>query len=243
MGMLALNDPLGLLVDDGEDPRIAWRCRNGGEYLFSPGSRSPPAAPVRRRPLPGFSNPTARTRRPPTRLRACGSPPPAGCRCPRRSCSTSPTSPSWRSRQDACRGHPGPGALGRRLPGHCHETTTVYEPNKSKVGDLKIFAAELVRRVGGAADKNTPADQLSLLNLRLDVGAYCRGIDWLSAPSRCRTGLGPVSRAAVRRLAWSGGGACNWPGAASWRWDRNRRGNVRCAGVRGARCEARVRRT
>ena len=68
----------------------ARRCWAGP--ATAPGS-SRPGTP----PRPGSSSPTARTRWPPTRPPACGSPPPAGCRCPRRSCSTSRGFPSWRS--------------------------------------------------------------------------------------------------------------------------------------------------
>ena len=77
-------------------PPVAGRLPAQG--TAGPGRRRHLAAsrPGTRR-LPGSSNPMARTRWPPTRPPACGSPPPAGCRCPRQSCSTSPASPSWRS--------------------------------------------------------------------------------------------------------------------------------------------------
>ena len=56
-------------------------------------------------PRPGYSSPTARTRWLPTRPPACGSPPPAGWRCPRPNCSTSPGFPCWRSSATTGRTH------------------------------------------------------------------------------------------------------------------------------------------
>ena len=86
--------PLAAAPERGFRPSLAGFQRKAllgragdGTWQFCPGTRR----------LPGSSNLTARTRWPPTRPPACGSPPPAGCRCPRQSCSTSPASPSWRS--------------------------------------------------------------------------------------------------------------------------------------------------